>query len=71
MNRVKAKKGYKPWITEVEKEVDRIRDRLQKQAEKVGWRSYWKESQGKTQEWFKAAGLKLKLDKATGSYVVT
>jgi len=52
MNKMKTEKTYKPWITEVEREVDEIRETLQERAEKIGWDAYWKESWKKTQKDF-------------------
>lgn len=58
------------WITEVEKEVDEIRDMLQKRAEKIGWDVYWKEGWKRSQKGFQDLGLGIVRDKTTGSYVV-
>jgi len=57
-------------ITAVEKEVDEIRDTLQKRAEKIGWDVYWKEIWKRAQKEFEGLGLGLVRDKATDGYVV-
>lgn len=61
---------HKPWITEVEREVDEIREALQARAEKIGWDAYWKESWEKVKEELESAGLNLTRDRTTDSYLV-